>query len=138
MTQIFNQSQFKAIRQKLRNESPRAEYILWQKLRRRQVRGLKFHRQYGICNYVVDFYCPEIKFVIEVDGDTHYDPEAIKKDSMRTDKLRDYGLIVFRFDNNEIYNNIQNVVASIFEKVNDLLANNSLTPPSLPFQKGEE
>jgi len=75
--------------------------------------------------------------VIEVDGDTHYDPETIKKDLMRTDKLMDYGLIVLRFDNNEIYNNIQNVLDAIYEVVNNAMKSN-LTPPNLPFQKGEE
>ena len=140
MTQIFNKKSFKKLRQKLRNESPPAETILWQRLRRKQIRDLKFHRQYGIGNSVVDFYCPEIKLVIEVDGDTHYQPGALPKDLLRSNKLQELGLVVLRFDNNDVYDNLSGVMDKIYE-----VANNFLTPSNLPagrqappFKKGEQ
>jgi len=49
----------------------KAEMFLWSKLKGKQLNGLKFRRQYGINNYVVDFYCPEQKLAIEIDGDVH-------------------------------------------------------------------
>lgn len=120
MTQIFNTSENKQLRQKLRNESPKAEVRLWNKLRGRQVLGLKFHRQYSIERFVVDFYCPKIKLVIEVDGDTHYRPEAIVNDHIRSDEFKRLGLSIIRFDNNDIYNNLSGVLDRVYEAVNAL------------------
>ncbi|MFA6526598.1 MAG: endonuclease domain-containing protein [Candidatus Buchananbacteria bacterium] len=118
MPYIFNKPIQKQLRQKLLSESPRAEIILWQKLRGRQIRGLKFHRQYGIGNFIVDFYCPEIELVIEVDGDTHYRPDAVINDELRTKIISASNLKVLRFDNNDIYRNIERVLDRIYEVVN--------------------
>jgi len=83
MSRVFNQKNYKTIRQKLRNEAPSAEKVLWEKIRRRQINDLKFHRQYGIANFIVDFYCPKISLVIELDGDTHRQLGEPEKDQLR-------------------------------------------------------
>ena len=72
MNKFFNQLKQKPIRQTLRNRMTQAEKILWYYLRGRSLKGYKFRRQYGIGQYIVDFYCPAIRLVIEIDGDSHY------------------------------------------------------------------
>ena len=51
---------------------PKAEVILWEKLSRKQMHGYKFRRQYGVDQYILDFYCPRLKLAIEIDGDSHF------------------------------------------------------------------
>jgi very-short-patch-repair endonuclease len=68
MARLYNRRSQKATRQRLRREVPKAEEILWSKLRRRQMLGYKFRRQYSIEAFVVDFYCPVLRLAIEVDG----------------------------------------------------------------------
>ena len=66
----YSNSKQKDLRQKLRNDAPKAEQRLWEFLRNSQLNGLKFRRQYGIGPYVVDFYCPKLRLAIEIDGDS--------------------------------------------------------------------
>ncbi len=120
MTQIFNQKDYKTLRQKLRKEIPRAEKILWSRIRRKQINNLRFFRQYSIENYIVDFYCPQINLVIEIDGDTHFTDEAVEKDKIRDERMKSLDLNVLRFNNNDIYYNIVNVMDRIYEVIHDL------------------
>ena len=62
----------------------------------------RFHRQKIIGNYIVDFYCPKLKIVIEIDGIQHYEEDNAKYDFRRTEFLENLGLTVIRFDNSEI------------------------------------
>ena len=71
----------KAFRQQLRRESTPCERILWRHINGRQINGLKFRRQHGFGPYVMDFYCPEIKLCIEVDGVVHESEEAKRHDA---------------------------------------------------------
>jgi very-short-patch-repair endonuclease len=91
-----------------RKAPPPAENLLWQKvLRSRQFHGHKFHRQKPIGPYVVDFYCAELKLVIEVDGDSH--AEQPEYDVQRTALLESHGLHVLRYANRDILNNLPGV-----------------------------
>jgi len=72
MSRVYNRSSEKTKRQLLRRVMPKAEQVLWSKLRRRQMLGYKFRRQYSIEAYVVDFYCPAARMAIELDGDSHF------------------------------------------------------------------
>jgi very-short-patch-repair endonuclease len=72
MTKIFNKSSEKLKRQQLRNNLTPAELILWSRLRGKQIYNCKFRRQYSIDYFVIDFYAPEIKLAIEVDGESHF------------------------------------------------------------------
>jgi len=80
---VINKKTQKELRQKLRNEATKSERILWNKLKGRQLYNLKFRRQQGIGKYVVDFYCPKLKLVIEIDGLSHYDESVYEKDIKR-------------------------------------------------------
>jgi len=97
----------------LRNNMTKAEIVLWSRLRMRQVAGLKFRRQQPIFDYIVDFYCHEIKLVIEVDGEIHTLPEQRKSDMLRNKILTINGYNVIHFSNHEIETNLDSVIKKI-------------------------
>lgn len=99
--------------QSLRNNETKAEKILWEKLRSNQLKGHKFRRQHPISLFIADFYCHQLKLIIEVDGQYHNAPEQIKKDDERTQSLQDNGMKIIRFTNCEIENNIGKVITQI-------------------------
>jgi len=90
-----------------------AEILLWSKLRRKQLQGYQFYRQKIIGNYIVDFYCPKAKLVVEIDGGQHYDDEEIKKDKIRDDYMREQRLTVLRFSDREVFDNLDGVIERI-------------------------
>ncbi len=106
----------KAFRQQLRRESTPCERILWKQISGRQINGLKFRRQHGFGPYVMDFYCPEIKLCIEVDGTVHESEEAKRRDAERTEFLNSQGIKVFRLQNQEVEDNVANAVGRIKNK----------------------
>ncbi len=81
--QIYNRQEVKEKRQSLRRGRPPAEVILWQRLRGEQIAGYKFRRQFSIGAYIVDFYCPRARLVIEIDGPTHEGEEVEIYDTNR-------------------------------------------------------
>jgi len=99
--------------QSLRNNETKAEKILWEKLRSNQLKGHKFRRQHPISLFIADFYCHQLKLIIEVDGQYHNAPEQIKKDDERTQSLQDNEMKIIRFTNCEIENNIGKVITQI-------------------------
>ncbi len=125
MGRIYNRQTGNIRRRQLRNEMTKAEAILWSKLRRRQMKGYKFRRQFGIENYVIDFYCPELKLAIEVDGDSHFIGNAPADDIIRQKDIEEYGIIFLRFQNDEIYRNLNGVLFTIEEKIKKLEGNRS-------------
>jgi very-short-patch-repair endonuclease len=78
-----------------------------------QLDGRKFRRQASIKSFVVDFYCPEAKLVIELDGDFHFDEESKKYDQERTRKIESEGLKVIRFEDQEVLLNLGKVLNEI-------------------------
>lgn len=105
----------------LRNNMTDAELLLWRRLRRKQVHGLQFYRQKPILNYIVDFYCPVANLVIECDGSQHYTDDGLEADRVRDECLAGLGLMVLRFDNRQILNEIDGVVEMVFEIVRQRL-----------------
>jgi very-short-patch-repair endonuclease len=87
------------------------ERLLWSKLRSGRSAGLKFRRQQAIDQFVVDFYCPTAKLVVEIDGDSHAGRKA--EDAARADFLRGHGLTVLRFSNDEVLRSTDAVVEEI-------------------------
>ena len=81
----------------LRSSMTDAEIRLWSKLRRKQVHSLQFCRQKPIGNFIVDFYCPKARLVIEIDGGQHYQEQGMDRDAARDSYLRGLGLEVIRF-----------------------------------------
>ncbi|MGN6328122.1 MAG: endonuclease domain-containing protein [Rhodanobacter sp.] len=96
----------------LRNGSTDAERRLWHFLRRRQLAGHKFRRQYPLAGYVVDFVCVPARLVIELDGGQHLD--ALAYDQRRTETLQREGYRVLRFWNHDVLLRTDDVVAEIF------------------------
>jgi len=88
---------------------------LWSVLRNRNIYGLKFRRQYSIGDYIVDFYCPQSRLVIELDGGGHNEERQIKLDVSRDNFLRSKGYKFLRVWNDEIDENLEGVVEKIFE-----------------------
>jgi len=95
----------------LRANATEAEQKLWSKLRKKQLHGFQFRRQYSIGPYFADFFCLEAKLVIEVDGSQHADREA--QDERRSALLRAKGYRVLRFWNFEVMSEIDSVVGRI-------------------------
>jgi len=120
MTELFNQVKEKAKRRTLRNNSPKAEIILWQKLRRKNIEGIRFRRQVSIGKYVVDFYCPKRKLVIEIDGESHFTEIAKQYDVARKKYFEGLGLHEIRFLNSDIYSSLPGVLEEILQKIKSL------------------
>ncbi len=98
---------------KLRRRSTSTERLLWQKLRNRQLSGLKFYRQFPIGRYIADFYCDELKLVIELEGGIHDKPDQKEYDETRASELEGIGLIVMRIRNEEVEKDIEQVLKTI-------------------------
>lgn len=79
--------------------------------------GVKFRRQYSVGSYIIDFYSPEIKLAIEVDGDSHFEHQAIKYDRERQSFIENFGIQFLRFTNIDIYKNLHGVLEEIYETV---------------------
>ena len=115
-----NETSQKLLRQSLRNNATSAEAILWRALKGKQVAGLKFRRQFGVGPYVLDFYCPEIRLGIELDGGVHKTSYTHEYDEMRTRFMAENRIRVMRFDNEVVYNNIQGIIDAIKGAGSDL------------------
>ena len=98
----------------LRVQATGAEKILWEHLRNRRLNGIKFRRQHPLGPYIVDFYCPAHRLVVEIDGGLHSYQE--EHDQARTQELEDYGYKVIRFWNYEVEQNLDTVLDTIVEK----------------------
>jgi len=107
----------KKFAQELRQNQTEAETFLWVKLRKRQLKNCRFYRQRIICNYIVDFYCPDAKLVIEIDGGQHYSEAGLKKDAERDCHLADLGLTVIRVSAKEVFENNEGVLESIYDRL---------------------
>jgi very-short-patch-repair endonuclease len=123
VTPIHNNQDLKQLRQSLRNGSTPAERKLWNALKHGNLDGYKFRRQHSVGRYIVDFYCPNQRLAIELDGDSHFTDEAIKYDLERTIFLNALNIRVLRFLNSDVYENLDVVCETILEEMN-------LTTPS--------
>ncbi len=97
----------------LRENMTDAERRLWVKIRMKQLKGYQFYRQKPVGDYIVDFFCPRAKLVIEIDGSQHFSDETSQYDRVRDEYMSSLGLRVLRFTNTEVLGNIEGVVESI-------------------------
>lgn len=74
-----------------------SETALWSKIRKRQVNGYRFRRQYSVGSYVIDFYCPELHLAVEIDGPSHDSSESRECDTRRTEEISGLGITIMRF-----------------------------------------
>jgi len=93
----------------------KAEIVLWSKLKGKQLNSLKFRRQCSINNYIVDFYCPELKLAIEIDGDVHAYNSRIIYDKQRQKEIEALGIKVLRYTNTDVVKNIEGVLYDIVQ-----------------------
>ncbi len=100
---------------KLRSSMTNAEVKLWKYLRMRQIAGVKFLRQRPIGDYIVDFYAPETKLIIEVDGGQYYEDKGLEYDEIRDAYLKRLSLKVLHVSNLDVLYNIEGVVKKIIE-----------------------
>jgi len=131
----------KQISRRLRSNMTDAERHLWAKIRMKQLNGCQFYRQKPIGDYIVDFFCPRAKLVIEIDGSHHLVGETIEYDRIRDDYLSSLGLRVLRFTSADVLTCIKGVVESIENEIPR--EEIPLYPPlrkgerTSPFLKGE-
>ena len=107
----------KKFARELRSNQTEAETFLWLKLRKRQLKNCRFYRQRIICNYIVDFYCPDAQLVIEIDGGQHYSEAGQGRDAVRDYHLKDLGLTVMRVSALEVFENTAGVMQKIYEQL---------------------
>lgn len=99
-----------------------AEQCLWRRLRRKQILDVQFYRQKPIGNYIVDFYAPAARLVVEVDGSQHAELTQAKYDERRSEYLENLGLRVLRFDDRQVLLELDAVAQEIYRAVNEMLA----------------
>ncbi len=119
-TQEYNRPKMKENRRMLRKDGTPAEAVLWKMLKSRQVLGVKFRRQFSVGLYILDFYSPEIKLCIELDGAGHYTLDGSGYDEARTEYLmRMHGIRVIRFENQQVFDCANGVFSEIEEAVKE-------------------
>jgi very-short-patch-repair endonuclease len=113
MGSIHNKSSLTAVRRQLRKSLTPAEAMLWKALQRSQLQGRKFRRQHSIENFVVDFYCPAEKLIIELDGEFHNMPSNRLHDFDRDRRLQELGYTVVRIENKHVFESLAGVLGYI-------------------------
>jgi very-short-patch-repair endonuclease len=104
MTKHYNKKTEQEKRRQLRNNMTYCEKIVWMNLRKKQL-GYRFLRQYSVDHFVIDFYCPELKIALEIDGDVHELPEQKDYDLERQKYLQEFGILFIRISNEELLGN---------------------------------
>ena len=122
----------------VRTQMTDSEQELWSRLRLKQVLGVQvlgvqFYRQKPIGNYIVDFYAPGARLVVELDGSQHLTPSHVQRDAQRDAYLAGLGLRVLRFSNSQVLKQLDAVIEVIFHTVVERGVGN---PPNPPLRKG--
>ena len=104
MTKHYNKKSEQEKRRSLRKNMTYCEKIVWSNLRKRQL-GYRFLRQYSVDHFVIDFYCPEIKLAIEVDGESHNNPEQREYDIKRQKYLEEFNIKFVRIKDEDLLGN---------------------------------
>ncbi|MBW4632853.1 MAG: endonuclease domain-containing protein [Iphinoe sp. HA4291-MV1] len=120
MTQLYNKDSEKDKRRLLRQNITKAEKLIWDKLRDRQLENCKFRRQYSVDKFVIDFYSPELRLAIEIDCESHFENGAAEYDQAIQEFLESAGINFIRFTNNDVYGNLSEVLESIAQNIRNL------------------
>ena len=105
----------------LRRKMTEAEDKLWSALRNKRLNGFKFRRQHPINKFVADFYCHEVRLIVEVDGEVHDEIDRKEHDELRTYVLKEFDVTVIRFSNQEVLKSLDMVLNLINLKVQQLI-----------------
>jgi very-short-patch-repair endonuclease len=103
----------------LRKNMTESERKLWSRLRGKQVLGVQFYRQKPIGNFIVDFFAPKAKLVVEVDGSQHGEVDNRRRDEQRDEYLANRGIKVLRFNSREVLSATDSVVNSIYRSIGE-------------------
>jgi len=109
---IYYNPKLKYLARNLRNNSTLAEVLLWNCLKKKQMRGYRFMRQKPIGNFIVDFFCSRLKLIIEIDGDNSH-KHKFTYDVERQEWLQNLGLNVLRFSERDVRFDLNNVLFGI-------------------------
>ena len=126
MVNFYNRK-LKEHARRLRKNMTDTERFLWSRIRGKQLNGYQFYRQRPIGNFIVDFYCPAARLVIELDGGQHFEEEGKTRDMLRDDYLRGIGIKVLRFSDRDVFKNIEGVIEEILGNLPE-----PPNPPSIP------
>ncbi len=133
--QIINyHSNLKQKSRNLRKQGPLAEIILWKKLKAGQLSGYKFLRQKPIGTYIVDFFCRELKLIIEIDGYSHKD--KFDYDQKRDEYFKKLNLSIIHFQDKDVLNKIDDIISDLENFIKDHCQNANI--PLTPFKGGVE
>ena len=125
MKRSFNRKEKEVQRKEFRSNGTKYEATLWLILKNRQIDGVRFRRQFSVGEYILDFYCPELKLGIELDGQGHYTIEGSLRDGSRDNRLSARGITVLRItvlriENRAIFENQPAVIELLKETVRRL------------------
>ena len=132
-----NKKTLLANRKRLRNNLTPAEAALWELIKNKKLDGRKFRRQHSIGNFILDFYCPEEKIAIELDGEDHYWDEGIKRDKLKSAYVVSYGIEIVRFENKLVYKDPEFVLKTLKNKFRDTTPLSSAEADSEPLLSKE-
>jgi very-short-patch-repair endonuclease len=121
MTSHYNKPSEKENRRHLRRNQTISEKLVWMYLKNRQTKGIKFRRQYSVDKYVIDFYCPELKLAIEIDGDVHDLPCQKEYDIIRQNYLQEFGIKFIRIRNEELSENANKAFGKIESEIEKII-----------------
>lgn len=121
MPQHFNRTTEKSKRRELRHNATDAERLLWQRLKGKQIAGVKFRRQHSVDEFILDFYAPSVKLAIEIDGPTHLSDAAKEYDAVRSKHIELFGIRILRVTNVDVYTNIEGVLLKIESTIREIL-----------------
>ena len=126
----YYNKRLKHLARELRNNPTKAERRLWYDLiANKQFGDYQFLRQRPIERFIVDFYCKELRLVIEVDGKSHEFEDVLKKDLIKTKRLLELGFRIIRFSDWEVLNDLGLVQELLYTKIEEILANHPPDPP---------
>jgi hydroxymethylglutaryl-CoA lyase len=122
----------------LRRGMTMPERILWKRLRADRLQGLRFRRQHPIGDYIVDFYCPGARLVVELDGESHRRGDSPARDAVRDAFLESQGLWVLRFGNQAVVKDADAVAKTILTRIQrgPTTSTGTPLPPPLPLGEG--
>lgn len=104
----------------LRKNMTVAEKIIWERLCPAYGGSVRIRRQHPVWKYIADFYCHELKLVIEIDGGVHLIKENKEYDIGREIALNEFGIEIIRFTNDQVINEIEHVLKVISHKITEI------------------
>ena len=109
----FNIKELKEIRKALRLNGTSAEAVMWTQIKGRKINGRRWRRQFSVGPFIIDFYCPELRLGIELDGAQHYAPGGNEADEARSRYLHEQDIRILRFENKDIWTSLEGVIETI-------------------------